>query len=184
VLINPKVSIVIDDGRRWLRQNPQRHFDAIVSNTTWHFRANVTNLLSTEFLALVRSRLNPGGIFFYNTTDSDRVQRTGCLAFTEGARFTNHMVVSSTPIAWSFARWRRKLESYLIDGRPVFDRTRSEDRAVLDRLMAIEPSLTSGGPQPGRPIEPCLDILARTSSKRPVTDDNMGSEWRYFIGLE
>src|SRR5436190_9832175 len=115
VLINPKVSIVIDDGRRWLRQNPQRHFDAIVSNTTWHFRANVTNLLSTEFLALVRSRLNPGGIFFYNTTDSDRVQRTGCLAFAEGARFTNHMVVSSAPIAWDFARWRRTLESYQID---------------------------------------------------------------------
>ena len=28
------------------------------------------------------------------------------------------------------------------------------------------------------------DILARTAGKRPVTDDNMGSEWRYFLGLE
>jgi spermidine synthase len=184
VLSNPKVSIVIDDGRRWLRQNPQRRFDAIVSNTTWHFRANVTNLLSAEFLALARSRLNPGGIVFYNTTDSDRAQRTGCLAFAAGARFTNHMVVSSTPIAFDFARWRRTLESYRIDDRPILDRARSEDRAVLDRLMAIEPSLTSGAPHAGRPIEPCRDILARTSGKRPVTDDNMGSEWRYFLGLD
>src|SRR5208282_5385764 len=46
VLNNPKVKIVIDDGRRWLRAHPNRHFDVVVSNTTWYFRASVTNLLS------------------------------------------------------------------------------------------------------------------------------------------
>ena len=35
-----------------------------------------------------------------------------------------------------------------------------------------------------RPIEPCSDILARTAGEQPVTDDNMGSEWRYPLGLE
>src|SRR5215467_3194284 len=92
VLTNPKVKIITDDGRRWLRANPARHFDAIVSNTTWHFRASVTNLLSVEFLDLIRNHLKSGGIFFYNTTDSERVQRTACLAFAHGARVTNHMV--------------------------------------------------------------------------------------------
>jgi spermidine synthase len=184
VLSNPKVTIITDDGRRWLRLNPDQKFDAIVSNTTWHFRANVTNLLSGEFLDLVRAHLNAGGIFFYNTTDSARVQRTGCLAFAEGARFTNHMVVSPAPIAWDFSRWRRTLESYRIDGRPVFDPSRAEDRAALDRLMAIETSATSNAPASDRPIEGCPDILARTTGKRVVTDDNMGSEWRYFLGLE
>ena len=57
VLSNPKVSIVTDDGRRWLRLHPDRKFDAIVSNTTWHFRANVTNLLSAEFLDLIGQHL-------------------------------------------------------------------------------------------------------------------------------
>jgi spermidine synthase len=184
VLSNPKVTIITDDGRRWLRLNPDQKFDAIVSNTTWHFRANVTNLLSGEFLELVRAHLNAGGIFFYNTTDSARVQRTGCLAFAEGTRFTNHMVVASGPIAWDFSRWRRTLESYRIDGRPVFDPSRAEDRATLDRLMAIETSATSNAPASDRPIESCPDILARTTGKRVVTDDNMGSEWRYFLGLE
>jgi spermidine synthase len=185
ILANPKVKIVTDDGRRWLRSNPDRKFDAIVSNTTWHFRANVTNLLSAEFLGMVRSHLADGGVFFYNTTDSARVQRTGCLVFAEGARFTNHMAVSSTPIAWDFQRWRRTLESYRIDGRAVFDPERAEDRAVLDRLMAMAASL---GPQAtrtqDRPIEPCPDLLARTAGKPMVTDDNMGSEWRHFLGLE
>ena len=61
LLRNPKVTIVTDDGRRWLRAHPERHFDAVISNTTWHFRANVANLLSVEFLDLVRHHLNPDG---------------------------------------------------------------------------------------------------------------------------
>lgn len=39
LLANPKVTIVTDDGRRWMRALPARRFDAIVSNTTWYFRA-------------------------------------------------------------------------------------------------------------------------------------------------
>jgi spermidine synthase len=185
VLTNPKVKIVTDDGRRWLRANPNRRFDAIVSNTTWYFRASVTNLLSVEFLELVRRHLNPNGIFFYNTTDSDRVQRTGCLAFAHGARFTNHMVLSETPIAWDFQRWRRTLASYRIDGLPVFDPDRDQDRAELDQFASWEGSLAPDEARnKERPIEPCPDILARTSGKLPVTDDNMGSEWLHFLGLE
>ena len=182
LLANPKVAIVTDDGRRWLRANPDRRFDAIVSNTTWHFRANVTNLLSAEFLNLTKSHLNPGGIFFYNTTDSARVQRTGCLAFADGARFLNHMVVSETPIPWDFERWRRILEAYRIDGRPVFDVSRGDDRAELDRLESLGASLTARD-EP-RPIEACADVLSRTAGQWLVTDDNMGSEWRTSLGLE
>ena len=132
VLSNPKVTIVTDDGRRWLRANPARHFDAIVSNTTWHFRASVTNLLSVEFLELIRHHLSPGGIFFYNTNRFSSAHNAPAVsAFAHGARFTNHMVVSQTPIAWDFQRWRRTLASYRIDGRPVFDPARPQDRAEL-----------------------------------------------------
>jgi spermidine synthase len=184
ILNNPKVKIITDDGRRWLRANPARHFDAIVSNTTWHFRASVTNLLSVEFLDLIRHHLKSGGIFFYNTTDSERVQRTACLAFAHGARVTNHMVVSDAPIAWDFRRWRRTLEAYRIDGQPVFDKSRRQDRAKLDELAAWQTSLAPGVHADRRPIEPCPDILARTAGQRSVTDDNMGSEWLHYMGLE
>ena len=68
LLRNPKVTVITDDGRRWLSHHPERRFDAIVSNTTWNFRANITNLLSTEFLNLAQQHLNPRGILFYNTT--------------------------------------------------------------------------------------------------------------------
>ncbi len=185
VLTDPKVTIITDDGRRYLRAHPERRFDAIVSNTTWHFRASVTNLLSAEFLELARQHLNRGGIFFYNTTSSERVQRTGCLAFPYGARFTNHMVVSQSPIDWNFNRWRDTLESYRIDGKLVFDLTRASDRAELGRLMAWRGSLAldQAGDR-ARSIEPCPEILAQTAGKEPVTDDNMGTEWRFIFGFE
>src|SRR5205814_480913 len=129
---------------------------------------------SVEFLEVVRQHLNTGGIFFYNTTDSARVQRTGCLAFAHGARFTNHMVVSDAPIAWDFRRWRRTLESYRIDGAPIFDLTREHDRAEIDRLMSWQKNIApENAHAAGRLIEPCSDILARSAGKQPVTDDNM-----------
>ncbi len=53
---------MIDDGRRWLLGNPDRRFDAIVQNTTWHWRSHATNLLSAEYFELVATRLEPGGI--------------------------------------------------------------------------------------------------------------------------
>ena len=177
VLRNPKISIVTDDGRRWLRHHPEKKFDAVVSNTTWNFRANATNLLSVEFLELVRPHLNPGGIFFYNTTDSARVQRTACSVFPYGARFTNHMVVSDSPIDWDFLRWRQVLESYVIDGKKQFNRENATDRAFLDKLMAIEQSSV-------RMIEDCRDVLTRTSQMHVVTDDNMGTEWRRYLNRE
>jgi spermidine synthase len=182
LLTNPKVTIVIDDGRRWLRAHPDRRFDAIVSNTTFFFRANTTNLLSSEFFDLIKAHLKDDGIFFYNTTNSGRAQRTGCLAFGDGARFLNHLVVSKTPIRWDFKRWRHILERYRIDNRPVFDAGRADDRAQLDRIVTLELAARRPGVPP--PIESCADVLARTASQAPITDDNMGSEWRFSLGLE
>jgi len=123
--------------------------------------------------------LERGGVFFYNTTDSARVQRTGCLSFPFGARFTNHMVVSTEPVAWDFERWSTVLTAYRIDGHPV------PDVREADRLMRLSAELAGTG-QPGqdRFIESCPEILARTAGKIPVTDDNMGTEWRYVLGLE
>lgn len=177
VLRNPKVKIIMDDGRRWLTHHPERRFDAIVSNTTWNFRANAANLLSTEFLRLGQQHLNPYGVMFYNTTDSARVQRTACLAFAYGARFANHMVVSETPIDWNFVRWRQTLEAYVIDGHEQFDSQSASDRALLDSLATADQSSQ-------HLIEGCPEVLARTAGGVPITDDNMGTEWRHSFGME
>lgn len=82
ILVNPKVEIVVDDGRRWLNRHPESRFDAIIQNTTWHYRPNVTNLLSREYLQLVRKHLMGGESSC--TTRPGRVARSGL-----PARFTH-----------------------------------------------------------------------------------------------
>ncbi len=177
VLTNPKVKIIEDDGRRWLSHHPEAHFDAVIVNTTWHFRANASNLLSSEFMELVKRHLNDGGIYLYNTTNSRRAQRTACTAYAYGAHFLNHMVVSQSPIDWNTPRWRRTLEAYSIDGKAEFTAGNAADQAVLDRLMT---DYRKDGPM----FEQCPQLLAATAGKTPITDDNMGTEWRYFLDLE
>ena len=179
VLKHPKVRFITDDGRRWLRLNAGRRFDAIVTNTTFHYRANSTNLLSSDYLTILKAHLNPGGIVFYNTTHSSRVQRTGCSVFAHGARFTNHVVLSQTPIDWNFARWRNTLEAYQIDGRPMFNPAIPEHVAGMSGLMALSSQTEPGAPpDPARSIEPCDQVLTRTAGQSLITDDNMGTEWR------
>jgi spermidine synthase len=184
VLTNPKVRVIIGDGRKWLRANGTHRFDAVVSNTTFFFRANIANLLSAEFLELVKQHLKKGGVFFYNTTGSNRVQRTGCLTFAYGARVLNHMVLSQEPIAWDFERWQKILLAYRIDGKPVVDPTVRADQEKLRELASWENGIAIDTPDDKRPIEHCAPVLRRTDDLSKVTDDNMGSEWRYMWGME
>src|SRR5260370_23920574 len=115
ILDNPKVEIVIDDGRRWLNRHPDQKFDAIIQNTTWHFRPNVTNLLSEEYLTLSAAHLRDGGIFMYNTTSSTRAMLTGCAVFPYAVREFNMMVGSNSPLRLDHARLRQVLEGLTID---------------------------------------------------------------------
>ena len=179
VLENPKVEIVIDDGRRWLNRNPDRKFDFVVMNTTFHWRAHATNLLSVEFLQLVRAHLNPGGAAIYNSTDSDRVQRTACEVFPHVVRIINNMVVSDAPLIPDRERWRRVLLEYEIDGNPVLNIEQQADRKRLDRILGMIDGIHAENP-PWWGMETRRSILERTETLKLVTDNNMGTEWDLY----
>lgn len=70
LLNDPRVHIHIDDGRRWLNRNPSVKFDFILMNTTWHWRNYISNLLSSDFLNIIRYHLTRTGALYYNTTSS------------------------------------------------------------------------------------------------------------------
>jgi spermidine synthase len=168
LLSNPKVRIVVDDGRRWMARNPSEKFDAIVANTTFHWRANATNLLSIEYLSLCRAHLLPGGVLFYNTTSSDDALATGLRFFPYGYRFHAFALVSDSPVRWDGERFRSTVLGMKIDGKRVLDPLRQPDQEVLMR---------SGSPGPEW-IESRSSVLDRLSLARTVTDDNMVTEWR------
>jgi spermidine synthase len=176
ILQNPKVHIEIDDGRRWLVRNPDRKFDVIVMNTSYNWRSNMSNLLSVEFLQLVRRHLNPGGVHFYNTTDSTEALLTGVNVFPFGMRLMNFMAVSDTPLRLDADRWRDVLENYKIDDKPVFDLSQELSRRRLGEMLSITATMDRSA-EIGFSLESANHIRARAAGVRVITDDNMGTEW-------
>ena len=176
LLQNPKVQIDIDDGRRWLVRNARRRFDAIVMNTSYHWRSNTSNILSTDFLQLIRQHLNPGGVHFYNTTESDEVLATGVKVFPFGMRLANFIVVSDTPLQLDAKRWLDVLSHYSIDGKPVFDLSQEQHRHRLIEVMSMVTTMDRDVPG-FFTLESAAHIRARTAHVRVITDDNMGTEW-------
>jgi spermidine synthase len=167
LLQNPKVRVEIDDGRRWLVRNRDRKFDLIVANATFHWRSNATNLLSREFLELIRSRLNDGGIYYYNTTGSERVLKTGAATFHHALRIMGFLAVSDSPIPFDPSRLREELFRYprgtgvVLNASDPADRDRAEQaiRGLVPEVEAREP------------------LLRRFESQSLISDDNMGTEW-------
>lgn len=185
LLVNPKVKIVIDDAHRWLKRHPDQMFDAVWANATYHYRSNASNLLSMEFDRLISSHLTKGGLYFFNTTDSIRVQKTGCDSFAHGMRVFNHLLVSNDPIRVDAVRWRRILLGYKIDQHPVFNLAKLDDRRALENLMNLPRYANRTFVSPSiQPIEGCASIVARGANAAEITDNNMGTEWRYPLGFE
>lgn len=172
---NPRVRIAIEDGRRWLVRNRGQRFDAIVMNTTFHWRNHSSNLLSVDFLRLARQHLNSGGVFFYNTTGSEDVMATGLAAYPYALRFLNCLAVSDSPIVFDRARWKAILLSYSIDGKHVIDSHDPKQMARLDEVVNIKEDPT--GLQPFS-IENDSQLRKRLQGRLIITDDNMGVEWR------
>jgi spermidine synthase len=179
LLTNPKVNIVIDDGRRWLAAHPDRKFDFILMNTSFNWRANVSNLLSVNFLEMIRQHLNPGGVEYYNTTGSGESQLTGATVYPYALRLAGFIAVSDSPIVFDRDRLRSTLTAYRIDGHPVFDLSRPADRAKLEQIATMAES-TSSDPNMERDavLEGRASLLRRLKGLRLITDDNMGTEWR------
>lgn len=181
ILKDPKVEIVIDDGRRWLNRHDDQ-FDVIVQNTTWHWRAHITNLLSEDYFAIIRAHLAPGGFFYFNTTSSADVQKTAASFFPHAMRVYNFMAVSDSPLSFDKARWKKTLESHRIDGEPAIDLSDPEGQKLMAELLEWPDTIDAPPREDG--IESRDSVLARTQSAMVVTDDNMVPEWQKVLRFQ
>ena len=165
LLSNPKVDIEINDGRRWLRVQPDdRKFDFMLMNTTFHWRSHATNLLSVEFLELCKSHLKPGGVVFYNTTGSDEVVRTAAEVFNYVTMVGNFVAASDSPFNITPEERRANLLRFKdSDGVPTFTR-KDEFKNELDRLVKM-------------PLPELGEKLRNSSNLQVITDDNMACEY-------
>ena len=179
LLQNSHVHILTDDPRRWLSQHPDDFFDVIVSHAELSWKAHASHLASVEFMEIVRSHLDANGLFYFNTADTPSAFRAAFDVFPNGLRFLNFAAVSMAPVAFDDTRWRRVLADYRLNGVALFDTTTSKGRARVGSFLATpkDPAGWFGAPA----LESRASMLARLRDVSPITDDNMGGEWR--IGL-
>jgi spermidine synthase len=176
LLHNPKVHIYVDDGRRWLLAHPEVRYDVIVVNTTFYWRDHTSDLLSVDYLKIIRQHLKAGGLYYYNTTGSDDVVATGLSVFPHGLRVLNFLAVSDSPLSIDKDRWMAILRKYRIDNQMVFDQSRAESEATLANYLKLADSVAQ--PPVPRGIETSESLNARLGRHPIITDDNMGWEWR------
>lgn len=165
VLHSPKVTMFVDDGRRWLRNHPDEKFDLILMNTTYHWRSNVTNLLSVEFLQMAKAHLNPGGVIYYNTTDSQDVVRTAAEVFKHVSQYMNFVAASDEPFNLSLAERRQNFLLFKdANGQSMLTANK-----VLQQLMD---DLAESH------VVELRDGILQNKELRVITDDNMLTEYK------
>lgn len=125
LLDDPRVHIVVDDGRKWIRQHQDRRFDLILMNITWHWRAYASNLLSQDFLNLVKPLLSENGLLAYNTTGSTYAYITAARVFDNVYQYHNFVIVGKKPINHKIDHLNAEYSQNLArlrwqNGEPVF----------------------------------------------------------------
>ena len=169
LLTHPKVTIHIDDGRRWLNRNPDRKFDLIVQNTTWHWRSQITNLISEEYLRLCKAHLNEGGVIYYNTTDCAHIPYTAARVFRHVVRYSNFVAASDRPFCLTPEQVRANLLKFRDPaGQPVLGSARTA--RLLEEFTHT-------------PLRDQGDALRARTDRMCITDDNMATEYKLFRGV-
>ena len=165
ILVDPRVRIAFDDGRRWLKRHPQARFDFILMNTTFHWRSDETNLLSREFIELCRAHLKEGGVMYYNATGSEDVVFTAASVFRHVTTFGSFVAASDKPFAMSGDARRENLLRFTAEQRPILNPDAPATRKVLEELVSA-------------PLPDLGEELRRRPDLRVITEDNMLTEYK------
>jgi spermidine synthase len=176
LLTNPKVHVYVDDGRRWLTAHPDAKYDLIVTNSTYHWRAHSSTLLSVEFYKQVKPHLADGGVYYFNSTESNETMATALSVFPYGTRVLNFLAVSASPIHFDSNLWFSTLDKLEIDGKRLFDPANPATQRVFARYASFERTIY--GPPIFDGLEAGDSLRRRIVRSRLITDDNMGLEWK------
>jgi spermidine synthase len=120
ILADPRVRVVVGDGRRYLRQTGER-FDVILMDPLRPTTAYSNNVHSREFFALAASRLAPGGTLMVGGTEGSAVvPRTLLEVFRYVRAFGGFSVASGAPLAFECERVEPRLAWLPEDARAMF----------------------------------------------------------------
>lgn len=167
ILKDKRIEIVIDDGRKWIKANQDKKFDLVMINTTFHWRAYSSNLLSAEFLTLLKNVVHENGLAYYNSTMSADAYLTAKKVFPHTYKHNYMIAVSHKPIHIDAAVVVGNMCNLKLDQKPLF-KTFNECKAAA--RLALHDPLT-----PYKDI----DFQFAFHPAEIITDDNMLTEYRH-----
>ncbi|NLU11862.1 MAG: hypothetical protein GXX06_01460 [Gammaproteobacteria bacterium] len=169
-LSDPRVNIMVDDARRWLRLHPEKAYDLVIMNTTWHWRANSSFLLSNEFLQLIKKHMASGAVMAFNATGSSDAFYTATQVFEHAYRYSNFVYAADFDFRErkDSTTAREIYTNINIEGVPLFN----GDNELIEKYL-------------GRKF---IDIqLVQKLTERPlevITDNNAITEFKYGLSLQ
>jgi spermidine synthase len=166
ILENSAASYHIDDGRRWLKRNPELRFDLIVMNSSYHYRNSVTHILSKEMFQLIQGRLERGGVFYFNTTGSPDAFKTVGEVFSNTYAYKYFVAASDGEFVLDKSSTLARLADMKNGSELVFDQ-HPDELKMIEKMLAIE-----------------LVEFAQVEAKLPreaqvIKDNNPVTEYRY-----
>lgn len=172
ILTDKRIKIIIDDGRRWLKNNPEEKYDLIVMNTTYYWRQNSTNLYSFEYLSMAKTHLNKNGVLYWNTTKCADEIYTAAHVFNHVVRYGTFVAGSDSPFDLSYEEKAANLILFRRQGKVLF--TQDKFKNTYNELLAV-------------PIKDVHDSILQEDLWL-ITDNNMAGEyksdiWRIFSSI-
>lgn len=168
LLNDSRVKIITDDGRRYISRHSEQQFDLILMNTTHYYRNQATNILSWQFLTMVRGILQPDGVFLYNTTGFMPSFYTANGVFEHVYQYDNMVVASFEPIKnpehtqiinqFAQLKWQ--------NGKAVFKNRHELSQAASEMSTPLIPYDK-------------INFDHFTGELQAITDENMINEYRY-----
>lgn len=120
ILKDKRIEIIVDDGRKWIKNNQDKKFDLVMINTTFHWKAYSSNLLSKEFLTLLKNVVDKDGMAYYNSTMSADAYLTASKVFPYTYQHKYMIAVSHKPIEIDESIVFGNMCNLKKDGKPIF----------------------------------------------------------------
>lgn len=172
LLKDKRVEIIFDDGRKWLRTYQDQKFDMVLMNTTWHWRAYTSNLLSQGFIKIINNALDKDGVLFYNTTESLDAYYTAKQEFPYIYRYKYFILASNREVNINLKTAQANLCNL-------------KDHLTQKNIFVGAECLLAANEIMKNPLLPydAIDFSGLGRELEVITDDNMITEYKYGKGL-
>jgi spermidine synthase len=167
-LSDPRITYLVDDGRRYLNAFPEEKFDLISIDPLRDHTAGHNNLYSEEALALYRDHLTPNGVLCAWMDEFHIIPHTMARVFAHVDQFENEfMIAANAPILYDVEYMDRAARHYARLTEEIYG---AHGRVNLDARSTLAHFLRDQN-----------QILADERHKRVLRDMNPWLEYYFFV---